>query len=145
MRVKGNVQIAPPNCERVPPKTPSVQQQSLQQPTDQEWVTVGKSGRILRKQDKVVIKKEKRKLPKTAAISVKGSSNAFSYADALKRVRSNISLKDFDIQLPKIQKGMNGATIIEVTGPDNVQKADRLAAEMQQILKGEAHITPQYP
>lgn len=36
---------------------------------------------------------------------------------------------------------MSGTTIIEISGPDNVEKTDRLAAEMQKILLGEALVT----
>lgn len=34
----------------------------------------------------------------------------------------------------------DGATIIKITGPDNAAKADRLAAEVQRVLAGEAMV-----
>lgn len=84
---------------------------------------------------------EKRRLPKTAVICIKGSEDTFSYTDALKRIRTEISLKDLDIQIPKIRKGLSGSTIMEISGENNIQKADQLANEMQRVLDGEAHIT----
>lgn len=60
-------------------------------------------------------------MPSTAAISIKGSSAEFSYIDVLKQVRESISLKDLDIQSPKIRKGISGSTIIEISGPENVK------------------------
>lgn len=55
-----------------------------------------------------------RRIPKTAAISIKGSIEGFSYAKALKKARTEISLKDLEISMLKIRKDMNGATIIEI-------------------------------
>lgn len=113
---------------------------------NQEWVTVGKGGKPVRravvKQQKAkrLIKKEKKKIPNTAAISIKGNTAEFSYTDVLKRVRQNISLGELDIQSPKIRKGISGATIIEIPGPDCIKKADLLANEMQKMLSGEAKI-----
>lgn len=143
IRVKENIQIVPPREE--------IQQQSQiqrqPQPQQYEWVQVGKRGKIKRqeeqrkKQIKTAMRKEKRRLPKTSAVSIKGSSSDFSYAEALKRARSEISLKDLEIQSPKIRKGMSGSTIIEISGPDSTEKADRLATEMQKLLKGEALVT----
>lgn len=169
IRIKENIQIVPPrnawrpqlvpySSEMTPQREHNVPYSSKmmqtghdmpQQPSQQqqqEWATVGKKGRIVRKErtgkkSKSEVRKEKRRLPKTAAISIKGSNGDFSYADALKRARSEISLKDLDIQSPRIRKGMSGTTIIEISGSDNVEKADRLAAEMQKILLGEALVT----
>lgn len=83
----------------------------------------------------------KRKIPKTAAISIKGSTKEFSYADALRKARSKISLKELNITMPKIRKGRNGATIIGITGDDNAVKADALANKIQEILKDKALVT----
>lgn len=116
----------------------------------QEWFTIGKKGKpiqqpvpkISKRQNlKNLIKKERRKLPATAAISIRGSKKDFDYADALKRARQNISLQELDIKNPKIRKGISGSTIIEISGPDNVKKADLLAMEMSKIFTSEAKIS----
>lgn len=72
-------------------------------------------------------KSVKQKIPKTAAMAIKGSSKDFSYADALKKARMEISLEDLEISMPKIRKGMNNATIIEIIGVDHDKKVDELA------------------
>jgi len=97
--------------------------------------------RSLKDSLKNLIRKERKKLPTTAAISIKGTKKDFDYADALKRARQNISLKDLDIKNPKIRKGISGTTIIEISGPDNIKKADLLAMEMSKMLTGEAQIS----
>lgn len=125
IRVKENIQIVPPR-EKV---TPQLRAQIQLPPQRYEWIQVGKKGKKIKqdkKQNKITTKK-KRRLPKIAAISIKGSSSDFSYAEALKRARSTISLKDLEIHSPKIRKGMSGSTIIEISGPDNAEKANKLA------------------
>lgn len=158
IRLKSNIQVVPPrdgwtqraastlNKENMNPLQETHSQQSqLQSQTD--WTLVGRNGKILKKEDptkkKLKVKKEKSKIPKilkTAAISIKGNGKDFSYAEALQKVRLAVSLKDLEIQSPKIRKSMSGATIIEISGLNNVVKADKLAAEVQKVLQGEAHV-----
>ncbi|GAB1867747.1 CCHC-type domain-containing protein [Camponotus japonicus] len=76
----------------------------------------------------------KRKVPKTAAVCIKGNSEGFSYAEALRKARTSISLADLQIGSPRIRKGVNGATIIEIAGPDNNEKADKLVAKLQEVI-----------
>lgn len=65
-----------------------------------------------------------RKLPKSAAIMIVGNKDDFSYAEALKGARSEISLEDLRIERIKIRKAANGGMLIEVLGPEGSQKAD---------------------
>jgi len=92
-------------------------------------------------EDKIKSVKVKRRVPNTAAISIKGSKTEFSYAEALKKARTAISLEEMEINAPRIRKGMNGATIIEIKGTDNNKKADELAKKIQHILKDDALVT----
>lgn len=121
IRLKENIQIVPPggSWKPWPVSYSNILQKTQQDEThdyrstsqlprypsqsNQEWTTVGKNGKPIRKetpktdkQQKSRVKKEKKRLPKTAAVSIKGSSKEFFYADALKRVRTNISLKDLN-------------------------------------------------
>ncbi|EFN64339.1 hypothetical protein EAG_00465, partial [Camponotus floridanus] len=93
------------------------------------------------KQGKSTVRTEKKRLPKTATVSLKGTTANFSYADALKKMRTEISLQELGIQMPKIRRGISGNIIIEISGPDNSSKADRLALEIQRVLKEEAHVS----
>lgn len=76
-----------------------------------------------------------RRVPKTAAVSIKGKKDGFSYAEALRRARTSISLSELQIGSSKIRKGINGATIIEISGPENSEKADKLVAKLQEVLE----------
>lgn len=156
IKIKSDIQIVPPR-ETIQPvsgnpdtgkMTYAQVAQINAQTAQKEWSVIGRRGR-LRKEDpkslqsqprKPLPKKEKIKMVKTAAISIKGKDNNFSYAEALKKVRSKISLQDLEIVAPRIRKGMNGATIIEISGPDNASKADKLATAMQKVLAGEAAV-----
>lgn len=80
----------------------------------------------------------KRKMPKTAAVSIKGDiKQGFSYAEALRKARSQIKMEELQIEAPRIRKGLNGATIIEISGPECNSKAQRLADKLQEVLKDE--------
>lgn len=82
-----------------------------------------------------VTKEVKRKMPKTAAVSIKGDTKqGFSYAEALRKVRAKIKMEELDIAAPKIRKALNGATIIEISGPDCGEKAKKLAEKLQEAL-----------
>ncbi|EFN67291.1 hypothetical protein EAG_00382, partial [Camponotus floridanus] len=78
----------------------------------------------------------KRKMPKTAAVSIKGDEKqGFSYAEVLRKARSQIKMEEFQIEAPRIRKGLNGATIIEISGPECNEKAQQLASKLQEVLK----------
>lgn len=47
----------------------------------------------------------KRRVPKAAAVCIRGNSDNFSYAEALRKARTSISLADLQIGSPKIRKG----------------------------------------
>lgn len=84
---------------------------------------------------------KRRKLPKTAAISIKGGSKDFSYAEALQKARTKISLEELGISTPRIRKGINESVIIEVSGPNNSDKANKLAGKLRDVLKDEAYVS----
>lgn len=46
-----------------------------------------------------------------------------------------------DIQTPRIRRDISGNAIIEISGTDNTLKADRLAQEIQRVLKEEVHVS----
>lgn len=75
-----------------------------------------------------------RRIPKTAAVSLRGKGEHVSYADILRKARSNISLKELGIETSKIKKGIDGSVIIEIPGPEGKDKATTLASELKQVL-----------
>lgn len=44
-------------------------------------------------------------------------------------------MEDLQIEAPRIRKGLNRATIIEISGPECNDKAQKLAYKLQEVLK----------
>lgn len=86
-------------------------------------------------------KSPKSRVPRTAAIVISGSNVNFSYAEALRAARKEISLKDLEIENIKIRKTVSGGRLIEIAGPDGQTKADKLAEKLKHVLKEEAVVT----
>lgn len=115
---------------------------------DQTWTEVVKKGKKKEKNKdrdnnvnqnsgkKNLPKLVKRKTPKTAAVSIKGDvKSGFSYAEVLRKARTQIDMDELEITAPKIRKGLNGATIIEIAGPECQNKARLLADKLQEVLR----------
>ncbi|EFN66611.1 hypothetical protein EAG_05608, partial [Camponotus floridanus] len=109
------------------------------------WTEVVKKGKKKKKQQEGMKKEalnkknlpnvEKRKLPRTAAVCIKENvKQDFSYAEALRKARTQIKMDDLHIDASRIQKGLNGATIIEIFDPDRGDKARQLATKLQEVL-----------
>lgn len=82
-----------------------------------------------------------RKPPKSSAVMITGQGEEFSYADALKKAREKISLKDLHIDRTKVRRAANGGMLIEVMGPDSARKALELKEKLSEVLENEAQIT----
>ncbi|KMQ88952.1 reverse transcriptase [Lasius niger] len=82
-----------------------------------------------------------RKPPKTSAVMITGHKEEFSYAEALKKARESISLKDLEIDRTKVRRAANGGMIIEVIGPDSARKAVALKNRLCDVLQDEAQVT----
>lgn len=68
------------------------------------------------------------------AVAIKGEEG-FSYADALKKARTEISLKEIGINTTKIRRATNGGIIIEIPGADK-EKANVLVQKLTDITEG---------
>lgn len=84
-----------------------------------------------------------RRAPRTAAIAIKGIGEDFSYAEALKKARQNISTSDLGIEETRIRKSANGAVIIEIPGKEGNNKADQLRNKLVEVLGKDAVVTRQ--
>lgn len=79
-------------------------------------------------------KKGNRRRPsRTAAVTIKGTQSDFSYAEALKTLRSNIALPDLDIQ-SKVRKAAVGGLIIKISANNKAGKAERLKNKISEVL-----------
>lgn len=79
--------------------------------------------------------------PKSAAVTITGLTEGFSYADAITRARERIPLADLGIQLSRIRHTVNGGRLIEIPGPDGQKKADELASKLREVLSDVATIS----
>lgn len=70
-----------------------------------------------------------------------GKREDFSYAEALKKARSKISLDDLRIEHTKVRKVANGGMLIEVLGPDGPSKANALTEQLRAVLQDKVKIT----
>lgn len=86
-------------------------------------------------------KPNKRRPPKTAAVAIKGNSEGFSYAEAIKKAKSQIDLTKLGLTSPKMRKATNGGTIIEIAGPDGATRAEELRAKLTEVLGDQDTIT----
>lgn len=111
------------------------------------WTEVRRKNRIKRntrdRSRQMIIRDRelpKRRTPRTAAITLKKEEGIESYAQMLRKAREKISLTEMDINNTKIRHAITGSLIIEVAGPDNNNKADKLAEKLRTVLAGEATI-----
>lgn len=71
---------------------------------------------------------------RTAAITITGVAETFSYADAIQRAKKRIPLDKLGIESSKIRRTINGGRIIEIPGVDAAKKADALAVKLREVL-----------
>lgn len=84
---------------------------------------------------------QKRRPPRTAAVTIRGIEEKFSYADALRKLRREIALPDLDITASHVRKLIGGRVIIEISGADKTQKAEALKKKIAEVLGDSAKVT----
>lgn len=75
-----------------------------------------------------------RKPPKTAAVAIRGVTEGFSYAHAIRQMRQKIDLPKLGIEGTKIRHTVNGSVLIEIPGPKGNQQADILQEKLIDAL-----------
>jgi len=73
-------------------------------------------------------------VPRTAAVVI--TCEAGDYKDNLQHAVRNINLTELGIGGMTARRALTGAQIYEVTGSDNVNKADALAARPKEVMSG---------
>lgn len=76
----------------------------------------------------------KRRPPRTAAVTITGLGENFSYATVLKKARESIPLSELGIEKSRIRRTINGGRIIEISGLNAMKKADDLAVRLREVL-----------
>lgn len=77
----------------------------------------------------------RRRLPKTAAVSIVSRSSQVSYADILKEAKNRVDLQQLSIEETRIKRAITGGIVIEIPGEHNNQKADALATQLRQAFQ----------
>jgi len=80
-------------------------------------------------------KKRKRRPPATAAVAITAPKG--TYCEVMARAKREIPLGDLGISELKSRRGQTGALILEIGGPDNRDKANRLAKTMADLFAKE--------
>lgn len=78
--------------------------------------------------------KVKKRPPRTAAVTIRGIHDNFSYADAFRRARRKMLLKKMSIEDTRIRKTAMGGILIEIPGSGSNDKADHLIQELRKIF-----------
>lgn len=162
-RIVSNVQVAPPRNEfdhqaelheretrpnmewqKVEDKSKRKKKKKLLTPT----IVEGETARVINPKvgsqaakPAATDKRIKRKPPKTAAVNIKGLKEGFSYAEALKNLRGKIALADLDIGSSRVRKAVGGGLIIEISGDNKVEKAEKLKSKISEVLGDTARVT----
>lgn len=76
----------------------------------------------------------RRRAPRSAAISIKRMSQELSYADILRKARTNVSMNELGINDTRIRKAANGAVIIEILGDNSKGNAEKLKNKLKQVF-----------
>ncbi|CAL1671612.1 unnamed protein product [Lasius platythorax] len=140
LRVVSNVQLAPPRSADKDKRQGDADGNAPRETTTKEWAEVRKkrgddrtkrdhrgqerdssknNAGVIKGNIPKTLKNMARKPPKTSAVMITGNKEEFSYAEALKKARESISLKDLEIDRTKVRRAANGGMIIEVIGPDS--------------------------
>ncbi|XP_032688973.1 uncharacterized protein LOC116852579 [Odontomachus brunneus] len=153
LRISSDIQLVPPRAKADPCEDIPLSEREGKMPADKkdgDWVTVGKGkGKRPQPQQKrvatmaneeevgAVLRKNeaRRRPPKTAAVTITGRAEGFSYANVLRKAREKISLAGIGIEQSKIRRAINGGILMEIMGPDGRGKAEALVAKLKEALQ----------
>lgn len=156
-RIISNVQIVPPkvNLGKVSNETPNQNegtwativrkrdsrkqnkgQQEAQPAGNTKKPVLGNNGKTSKKEGKI-----KRRPPRTAAVAIENTSTDQTDAEIIRKARMNISLGEMGIENPRIRKAANGSILVEVSGPEKIDKANTLANKLKEVLQNDAKIS----
>lgn len=67
------------------------------------------------------------------------------YGETMRLAREKINLADLGIEATRPKRALTGALILEIPGNDGDAKADRLAAQMRDVLVGKEGVKVSRP
>lgn len=80
-----------------------------------------------------------RKPPRTAAVTIT-TANSGTYASVVRKIREGISLRELGIEKSRVRTTITGGRLIEISGPNNEEKADMLANQIRAMLDNEVRV-----
>ncbi|EFN63140.1 hypothetical protein EAG_08772, partial [Camponotus floridanus] len=83
----------------------------------------------------------RRRAPRCAAVAIRGVTEGFSYADAMRKAKEEISLDELGIKNTRVRRAVGGALLIEVPGPEGGVQAEKLKGELAKVLGDSAIVT----
>lgn len=101
----------------------------------------GTSSKVAGKESSNAGTAQKRRRPRTAAVAIKGVTEGFSYASALRSLREKIVLPELKIENFHIRKAANGEIIIEIPGKEKSAEADKLKEKIAEGLGETAKVS----
>lgn len=87
---------------------------------------------------------KRRRLARSAVVTLVGVEEGFSYADALTKIKNSVSLDKMGIEKMTTRKTGNGGRAFEIPGVYAARKADHLANQIREVLGVEARVGRPY-
>lgn len=78
---------------------------------------------------------------KPAVVTITEKTDGATYAQILSKAKQNVSLGNLGIENVRMRRGMNGALIIELPGPDGKRLASTLSSTLRNVLKEDAKVS----
>jgi len=163
-RILSNIQVAPPRVQME--VTPSVEMvvSPLGTPSvEEDWTEVRRTRRETPKEtkrrmgrDSARQRPQRKETPrgvagrqppcirrplKNAVVAIKMEEDGISYAEALKRAKQKIDLKELSIKDSKIRLAANGGALVQVSGPEGHARADVLAVKLREAIGNGVRVT----
>lgn len=90
------------------------------------------------------IANKRRRLARSAVVTLVGVEEGFSYADALTKIKNSVPLGEMGTEKMTTRRTVNGGRAFEIPGVDAARKADYLANQIREVLGVEARVGRPY-
>lgn len=74
-------------------------------------------------------------------VVIKSTNEEISYAEILRRAKTEVSLDEIGMESVKVREAANGGLVLEIPGPESNGKADMLATCLRLVLGDNAVVT----
>jgi hypothetical protein len=125
-------------------KSSKIREREEQSKNKEVWIKVGNNSRKkkdINKKDtgnthkQQAINKTSKKVPRSSAVTITCTGNDYSYANALKRTRSTVSLNSIGIEKLVLRRAITGGINLEIPRTDNNNKAIRLENKLKEVFR----------